>query len=179
MFPLQHNCTEHVQQKLKKNFTVQFSPHILLPAHLSRNLCTDTPINCVPITYTYTKFLGSRVRADNRLIICQDNCPYRPLLSRQRHTRAPARADHAYLCAAHGANVQSTTVHCPRELRGEMSGLPVLLLLLGAGLWGCEAFTAQQRVYPGQNELFELSIVHLNDFHARYVFTLKIRLVVD
>ncbi|XP_015191733.1 PREDICTED: apyrase-like [Polistes dominula] len=42
------------------------------------------------------------------------------------------------------------------------------LLLIGILLQTCLAFTGRGLVYPGQTDFFELSIIHLNDFHARF-----------
>ncbi|KAI4472653.1 hypothetical protein M0802_016609 [Mischocyttarus mexicanus] len=43
------------------------------------------------------------------------------------------------------------------------------LLLIGSLLFQtCLSFTGRGLVYPGQTEFFELSIIHLNDFHARF-----------
>ncbi|KAJ8687354.1 hypothetical protein QAD02_023148 [Eretmocerus hayati] len=47
-------------------------------------------------------------------------------------------------------------------------------VLLTLGFLICsEAFTVKQLIYPGQNEYFELPIIHINDFHARFVQTNK------
>ncbi|XP_015595634.1 apyrase [Cephus cinctus] len=35
----------------------------------------------------------------------------------------------------------------------------------------CHGFTGRGLMYPGRSDLFELSIIHLNDFHARFVQT--------
>ncbi|XP_033230427.1 apyrase-like [Belonocnema kinseyi] len=35
----------------------------------------------------------------------------------------------------------------------------------------CEGFTARGLVYPGRTDLFELSVIHINDFHARFLQT--------
>ncbi|XP_032456151.1 apyrase [Nasonia vitripennis] len=56
-----------------------------------------------------------------------------------------------------------------RMSRGKLGSLLLGLLACCAGY--SKGFTANNLVYPGQNEFFELSIVHLNDFHARFVQT--------
>lgn len=47
-----------------------------------------------------------------------------------------------------------------------MYALPSFLLLLL--LQVCCGFTGRGLFYPGRTDLFELSIIHLNDFHARF-----------
>lgn len=42
------------------------------------------------------------------------------------------------------------------------------LLLIGILFQTCSGFTGRGLVYPGQTDFFELSIIHLNDFHARF-----------
>ncbi|XP_025073201.1 apyrase-like isoform X2 [Pogonomyrmex barbatus] len=49
--------------------------------------------------------------------------------------------------------------------RCDMYALPLLLSLLFQVSWG---FTGRGLFYPGRTDLFELSIIHLNDFHARF-----------
>ncbi|KAL7286426.1 hypothetical protein TKK_0019375 [Trichogramma kaykai] len=46
-----------------------------------------------------------------------------------------------------------------------------VLMLIALSICSCSAFTARQLVYPGQDELFQLTIAHMNDFHARFVQT--------
>ncbi|XP_023317104.1 apyrase-like [Trichogramma pretiosum] len=46
-----------------------------------------------------------------------------------------------------------------------------VLILIALSICSCNAFTARQLVYPGQDELFQLTIAHMNDFHARFVQT--------
>ncbi|XP_070168427.1 apyrase [Polyergus mexicanus] len=45
-----------------------------------------------------------------------------------------------------------------------MYALPLLSLLFQV----CYGFTGRGLFYPGRTDLFELSIIHLNDFHARF-----------
>nr|KAF7438278.1 hypothetical protein H0235_000669 [Vespula pensylvanica] len=42
------------------------------------------------------------------------------------------------------------------------------LLLIAVLSQTCLGFTGRGLVYPGQTDFFELSIIHLNDFHARF-----------
>lgn len=46
----------------------------------------------------------------------------------------------------------------------------VLLYLIVTLNLQCNAFTGRGLIYPGRTDLFELSIIHMNDFHARYIF---------
>lgn len=55
----------------------------------------------------------------------------------------------------------------------------LLLCLLAYCAGYTDGFTANNLVYPGQNEFFELSIVHLNDFHARWVIMIYACLCVE
>ncbi|KAK0166412.1 hypothetical protein PV328_004835 [Microctonus aethiopoides] len=44
----------------------------------------------------------------------------------------------------------------------------VLLYLIVTLNLQCNAFTGRGLIYPGRTDLFELSIIHMNDFHARF-----------
>ncbi|XP_046602712.1 apyrase isoform X2 [Neodiprion lecontei] len=57
-------------------------------------------------------------------------------------------------------------------IRGDdICRMSFVALLTSALLASTEAFTARNLMYPGRTDLFELSVIHLNDFHARFVQT--------
>ncbi|CAB0040152.1 unnamed protein product [Trichogramma brassicae] len=45
-----------------------------------------------------------------------------------------------------------------------------VLILIALSICSCNAFTARQLVYPGQDELFQLTIAHMNDFHPKTIY---------
>lgn len=47
----------------------------------------------------------------------------------------------------------------------------VILLLTFFTIEKCQGFTAKGLMYPGRSDLFELSVIHINDFHARFLQT--------
>ena len=56
----------------------------------------------------------------------------------------------------------------PRRSRCTNSIHDASVLLLPFLLQICYGFTGRGLYYPGRSDLFELSVIHLNDFHARF-----------
>ncbi|KAH0953052.1 hypothetical protein HN011_001822 [Eciton burchellii] len=80
--------------------------------------------------------------------------------------KAPAEENEHFLSSADPSQASPNAIALARMMiaRRSMYWLPLLALSFQV----CWGFTGRGLFYPGRTDLLELSLIHLNDFHARF-----------